>query len=65
MIKFFPKLQPLVAEISWAKNLVILAPPREKIFFLRYQSVSPQFSAAQRPPTFLTTNHSFLASFVM
>jgi hypothetical protein len=25
MIKFFPKLQPLVAEISWAKNLVILA----------------------------------------
>jgi hypothetical protein len=25
MIKFFPKMQPLVAEISWAKNLVILA----------------------------------------
>ena len=25
MIKFFPKLQPLVAEICWAKNLVILA----------------------------------------
>ena len=25
MIKFFPKLQPLAAEISWAKNLIILA----------------------------------------
>jgi hypothetical protein len=25
MIKFFPKLQPLVAAICWAKNLVILA----------------------------------------
>ena len=33
-----PKLQPLVAEISWAKNLVILArvkDPLEREFYLR------------------------------